>query len=170
MPQPNLYSDEDLLDYLRRADDAVDGYLGGKTYRQIKEENWPCGRTFWSRFGSWKEAKQAAGLPARDQTYSEEGLNGEDYYDYVKDQLSCSVCDESFNGALAFHHPPGVKGDRNSDIRYHAPDRIKEEVSKCIAVCFNCHQKHHSKHHDINVNHHETVDPPEVEDVRTELV
>lgn len=59
-------SDEAILDALREADAA--GYHGGVQYGNMAAVmGWPTIRTVVVRFGSWVEARQAAGLPLNER-------------------------------------------------------------------------------------------------------
>jgi hypothetical protein len=65
------YSDEELLQILRDANDALGGILTASAYNEFaKDKNFPDGRpwpthqTHFHRFGSWREALLAAGLSA----------------------------------------------------------------------------------------------------------
>ena len=172
MPQPNLYSDQELLEYLRKASQKTDEYVGEKDYRKLKEDSWPAPKTIANRFGSWKEAKKKASLPARGAAWNEEVLTGEEYYKYVKDQLACYNCGESCNAALDFHHPPNSprKMERGVDISTYAPDRIYEYINGCVVICANCHRKHHYEGSPFNANGLNRLDAPTPEDARNKLI
>lgn len=60
------WTNEEILEALRLADEANGGPIGGTDYgmRYRKFDfDAPSGRTVWMRFGSWNEAREAAGLP-----------------------------------------------------------------------------------------------------------
>lgn len=58
----NQWSDEDLLEALRRADrEGISGALKYQAWAS-EEKDRPCFRTFILRFGSWSEARRRAGL------------------------------------------------------------------------------------------------------------
>lgn len=67
---PTKYSDEELLDCLRVAADALGGALSNSEYSEFARtqgfsdgRSWPLNHA--SRFGSWKDALKAAGVPLR---------------------------------------------------------------------------------------------------------
>lgn len=165
-----LYEDSELLDYLRRASKRSDGYVGEKDYRRLKDDNWPAPKTLADRFGSWKEAKEQAGLPARGSSWNKDIITGKEYYKYVKRNNDCVSCGEESPVALDFHHPPETPRSikRGCDISARAADVIKEEINGCIVVCSNCHRKHHSNSHCLNVNGYQKLNAPEVENARVE--
>ena len=60
----------------------------------------------------------------------------------------CSICGyNKCDEALEFHHldPSQKEFGICSDGRTRSWDRIKEELSKCILVCANCHREIHNK-------------------------
>lgn len=64
------YSDEELLDFLRRASAAIGGVMSGGAYDKFARAKktkdgrpWPTKQTAMLRFGSWREALIEAGLP-----------------------------------------------------------------------------------------------------------
>jgi hypothetical protein len=169
MVKKNIYTNGKLLETLREASERVDDYLGQKKYLEIKEDSWPAPKTLHNRFGSWREAKIEAGLPARGQSYNEDVVSGKEYYTYIKDESSCVVCGESFNSAICFHHPKDVEKTLSKEISAHAADKIKTEVDGCVISCFNCHQKHHSPDHPLNLDEgYDRVDAPKISDARAE--
>jgi Homing endonuclease associated repeat len=65
------YSDEELLQLLREANEAIGGVMTASAYNAFaKGRNfadgrpWPTQQTHFHRFGSWRKALQAAGLEA----------------------------------------------------------------------------------------------------------
>lgn len=63
-----------------------------------------------------------------------------------KQGKSCSRCDETHPACLQFHHiDPTVKEGELAKAATNgwAIERIKEEISKCIILCANCHFKEH---------------------------
>lgn len=57
----------------------------------------------------------------------------------------CALCDETWNGALDFHH-------LNADEKEHTIAKLRsrkkiiEESKKCVVLCANHHRKFHSGH------------------------
>lgn len=62
----NVYSDEELLNTLRRLAQG-ESTLGRRTYEQRRHENDPSAHLYTHRFGSWSEALAAAGLTSTTQ-------------------------------------------------------------------------------------------------------
>lgn len=67
-----------------------------------------------------------------------------DYIQDVKKHSKCAICGESRWYVLDFHH---IK-DKKFTIAQKIPegcslDTIKEEISKCIVLCANCHRALH---------------------------
>lgn len=60
-------------------------------------------------------------------------------------KLECSVC--GYNkcmSALDFHHlDPSTKEGGVGQMRGHSYQSIKDEISKCVVVCKNCHVEIH---------------------------
>ena len=61
-----------------------------------------------------------------------------------KISLKCSQCSENHPATLDFHH----KNHKEFSINYmvangYSPDKIKNEMKKCIVLCSNCHRKLH---------------------------
>lgn len=61
--------------------------------------------------------------------------------------VKCSSCGyDQCIAALDFHHKDPLEKDFTiKDISCYGWEKIKEEVSKCIALCANCHRQHHWK-------------------------
>src|SRR5688500_13734850 len=65
---------------------------------------------------------------------------------FVTDYLRthpCESCGVSDILVLTFHH---VKGTKKMDISQmvnqgYSPDAMREEIGKCIVLCFNCHMR-----------------------------
>jgi transposase len=65
---PKHYSDEDLVDFLRKAAGGDHGPLTVARYSEVarrSRKSWASVQTYVIRFGSWTSALQAAGVPAR---------------------------------------------------------------------------------------------------------
>lgn len=57
----------------------------------------------------------------------------------------CSFCAESAPCCLQAHHlNPEEKDFSLSNGRSRTPEKIREELAKCICVCANCHAKIHA--------------------------
>jgi hypothetical protein len=71
------------------------------------------------------------------------------WYKLFKLGRACSVCGESDQRCLDFHHldPSSKHRDVSTMIlRGVSKQKIEDESKKCIVLCGNCHQKeHHSK-------------------------
>lgn len=62
----------------------------------------------------------------------------------------CELCGVKFNGSnysiFDFHHiDPSSKEYVWSKLRLLSDDKIKEELSKCVLLCSNCHRLVHSE-------------------------
>lgn len=59
-------------------------------------------------------------------------------------KLSCGCCFCRYRccaAALEFHHVQGR--DRSEQFSNMGMDRLRDEVSKCLVVCANCHRELH---------------------------
>lgn len=58
-----------------------------------------------------------------------------------KRMKGCVDCGYKANSdALEFDHFPGTKGNKTvASLLYNSWTRIKEEISKCVIRCANCH-------------------------------
>ena len=68
----NVYTDEELLEYLRKADKLTEKYLTKKRYKEKKPEGYPASGTYAARFGGWTKAKGKAGLETRAFSYGKD--------------------------------------------------------------------------------------------------
>lgn len=71
-------------------------------------------------------------------------------YHSLKNQLKCSLCQESDDCCLDFHHINkkheyihNHKTNMLSFILKYSYKQICDELNKCICVCSNCHRKIH---------------------------
>ena len=55
----------------------------------------------------------------------------------------CVKCGEKEQVCLDFHHL-GDKDRTIAQMRGMGDDRVREEISKCVVVCSNCHRKIHA--------------------------
>lgn len=66
------------------------------------------------------------------------------FIDEYKRSHPCSVCGETSIECLDFHHL-GNKEMEIAKLRKRGSiDRVKNEISKCIVLCANCHRKVHA--------------------------
>jgi hypothetical protein len=65
----------------------------------------------------------------------------------VKAERGCSSCDESHPACLNFHHrDPELKlFEIGGGVVSRSKESIEREISKCIVLCSNCHDKLHFK-------------------------
>lgn len=86
-----------------------------------------------------KEKRKAANKKWRQKTL-------QDYKDW-RSTLKCERCSEDHPACLDLHHldPKLKKISVAKMARYFSLDSIKEEASKCIVLCSNCHRKEHYK-------------------------
>lgn len=71
--------------------------------------------------------------------------------DYLRSH-PCEMCGESDILVLTFHH---VHGEKKMDISQmvnqgYSPDPMREEMEKCIVLCFNCHMRAEKKRRGTN--------------------
>lgn len=65
----------------------------------------------------------------------------------IKSSLGCSKCPEKDYRCLDFHHVDAsikIASVSNLVLRKCSMDKIKDEISKCIVLCANCHRKEHA--------------------------
>jgi hypothetical protein len=68
-----------------------------------------------------------------------------EWFQEVKDPLSCQECGESDNACLDFHHlDPATKEFAVSAVQHYGKQRVLDEIAKCAVLCANCHRKHHA--------------------------
>lgn len=69
------------------------------------------------------------------------------WFDNFKKTLKCSKCDENHPATLDFHHLDPNKKEKGGVARMLSNNKseveIKDEISKCIVLCSNCHRKLH---------------------------
>jgi len=63
----------------------------------------------------------------------------------LKESEGCHFCSVDTAICLDFHH----QGDKDANISRlvtsdYSKEKIKEEISKCIVICANCHRKLHA--------------------------
>lgn len=64
----------------------------------------------------------------------------------LKRQHGCCICGEADPACLDFHHVnPYKKKLCISQLRTPSLAVLKEELSKCLVICSNCHRKHHKR-------------------------
>lgn len=57
----------------------------------------------------------------------------------------CSLCPERESVCLSFHHTdPNEKDFMMGTGKTRSPEKIREEIAKCVVVCHNCHSKIHA--------------------------
>jgi hypothetical protein len=68
------------------------------------------------------------------------------WYKDFKNSLKCQRCPENHPATLDFHHLDKNKKDKSISSTINngwSIKHIKEEISKCIVLCSNCHRKEH---------------------------
>ena len=53
----------------------------------------------------------------------------------------CLTCGEDCPANLDFHHHSGTKTLEMARVHALGPERIQEEIDKCLVLCANCHRK-----------------------------
>jgi hypothetical protein len=77
----------------------------------------------------------------------------------------CSRCNETDSVCIDFHHlDPDTKKDAVAMLvrRGASQGTIKEEISKCIPLCLNCHRKEHYEKRRDCPNSNRDYDAPNV--------
>jgi hypothetical protein len=72
--------------------------------------------------------------------------NIREWFTNFKSTLKCSKCKEAHPATLDFHHKnPNEKEFQLTRLTHYgySKERIKNEISKCIVLCANCHRKLH---------------------------
>lgn len=113
-------------------------------------DDYPGLDPIYSRFGSWTTFLKECGLKG----HGEE--TGPEYFQRLKDSISCANCDENRNPTLDFHHIH-EKETTVGRLQHSSPIRIYLEVLKCVPLCANCHRLHHNDH-EFNA---EELEPPD---------
>lgn len=72
--------------------------------------------------------------------------NKREWFQELKQGLSCCVCGESDPACLDFHHiDPSEKDFALSDsVGVRGKAKLLEELNKCACLCANCHRKYHA--------------------------
>lgn len=153
------YTNQELINELQRAEEIVDGVMSSVDYDKVGKMS---RGTIIRRFGSWNEAKKSAGLEYND--YPQLKGRGMEYARELRRIRNCQRCGFSRAGALTFHHkePAEKEVSPMDDI---AMERTIKELEKCILLCSNCHNLHHSTESDVDVNHIEVPDWPGPDEV-----
>jgi hypothetical protein len=71
-----------------------------------------------------------------------------EWFSNYKKTLYCEICGENREWVLDFHHKDPSNKDFNIGNVYrngYSIERIKNEISKCMCVCANCHRDIHYK-------------------------
>lgn len=150
----NGWSDEELLEELKRVDGVVDGAV---TCDEFDENSDAAHTTLTRRFGSWNEAKELAGVE-KGRIFRRGNDSKKNWVENYKSENSCQVCREGFEDCLVFHHVNGDEKDalvsrmKRTSYDEHTLQDVKDEVDKCVLLCANCHRKVHSERHDLSVS------------------
>lgn len=64
-------------------------------------------------------------------------------FDELRKSLKCSKCGESRFYCLDFHHIDPNEKETEVTKLIEAPNKLKEELKKCIVLCSNCHRELH---------------------------
>jgi len=158
------YSEEDCISALQEAAEELEESPSASQYRNL--DIYPSGPIIKKNFGSWNEAKKAAGLeyyekdkigepPEILDVSQEEWENSSRQmraywrkrtkWDLEKIKRGCSKCGyDEHPTALEWHHTnPENKNRSVSRLikdRY-SEETIAKEVEKCVVLCANCHAK-----------------------------
>lgn len=150
------YTDEEVVEWVIEKDEELDGLL---KYSHIREEAPFSVNVVYTKFGSLNELKDI--LEIEKNPTSRPDITGEEYYNKVKSSIECQNCNEDFCETIDFHHTEESKklfSIGRNDIKN--ADRKYEEMKKCVAICANCHRKHHSDMHNFDAGKLSTCDIP----------
>jgi len=64
----------------------------------------------------------------------------------------CLVCKESCVACIDLHHTDDNKEANVSALINHGLARVIKEMQKCVALCSNCHKKHHAGMLELNLS------------------
>jgi hypothetical protein len=145
------YSDEELIEELRRVDGLVDGPVSRPEFGELSD----VGRsTVSTRFGGWNAAKNIAGLETNKagnqnpQSVSRKRQKAK--IRQVKEPTNCYRCGIDVPPvALDFHHVGDNKEYNVSQMGTMEWSTVKEEMKKCVLLCANCHRM--VEHNEINL-------------------
>jgi hypothetical protein len=144
MPRSKQYSDEQLLDDLRRAASSCERPL---TQEKYYEHGSHSTSTIQRAFGSWNSAKEKAGLEAvvNGGHTSVSADEKERRLRVIKDESPCTSCGSNPTWpAMDFHHvhpPQKYMGVTKMVRRHKSWEDIANEMEKCALVCANCHRE-----------------------------
>jgi len=88
---------------------------------------------------------------ANNKTHAKEKLKSnraqiKEWFDELKQGLSCKQCSENHPACLDFHHKDSNSKEINVSLAVHecwSKERIMKEIEKCEVLCSNCHRKLH---------------------------
>jgi hypothetical protein len=154
------WTEEECLEFLK--EEASNGEIYAN---DIRGGSGPSVRTYQRKFGSWNNAKAAAGLETIENHIPENGIDGSEYFNKILDWSSCARCGESDNACIQFHHVNQNKrfniSTANQPGSTWSSSTVHKELQKCIPLCANCHSRHHSDRHDFNADNVTIRDWPE---------
>lgn len=168
------YSKEDCINSLQEAYEILGESPSSNQYKELGLK--PTVPTMQEKFGSWNEAKDAAGLesyesdkigePPEILDISQEKWENSSrqmraywrkkaHWDLEKLKRGCKKCGyDEHPTALEWHHEnPDEKKRHVSHLikdRY-SKEAIREEVEKCIVLCANCHAKLNGDSYDSEI-------------------
>lgn len=83
----------------------------------------------------------------KEQYYRRNNRKNQELREYLlsEKEKGCSLCGERCIPCLEFHHVDPESKDMSVSqmINYGNLNRLKEEMSKCVLLCANCHRKVH---------------------------
>lgn len=129
---PRRHTEEELLGFLREA--AQGAYLSLSAYKRLRQEDWPGANTIAQRFGTWRKALAAAGLPVAPREGPPRYFTSHGYVYTRRDGKAIpehrAVMEEQLGRSLlpgeTVHHRNGVKHDNSPGnlqlkVRAHGP-------------------------------------------------
>ena len=114
-----------------------------RAWQKANNPEWTAKRNAWQRKHwaeqpeEWREKQREYNRKYAKQHYQERSA-------FIAEAKSsgCLLCGEMYAPALDFHHVYG-KDFQISQTWASSLDRLREEISKCVVLCANCHRKEH---------------------------
>lgn len=135
-----MYSQEEIVEELRKADKQVDGPLTQGEFNELSDMSYAAPR---DHFGGWNAAKREVGLETNN--YGRGGKSAGEkrrMINQIREEMPCAKCGGDFpRCAMDFHHVSGEKTRSVSRMFSYTWGNIKNELRKCIVVCANCHRQ-----------------------------
>lgn len=123
----------------------------GAEFTSVHKVQRYCTKKCSDRFRNRKRRRKQGIVPIEEYREKQKPTSKKvklEYLAQLKREGSCADCPESDPVVLDFHHIRGVKVARLARMAKESEytiDDLKQEVSKCVLVCANCHRRRHAK-------------------------